>query len=250
MDTNVFDVINKDSDCELILTCEHASADIPDEYKNLGLSKEDLNHHIARDLGAKEVTKLIADKLNCFAILGKYSRLLIDLNRKENDDELIVNISDGITIPSNTNLSEAEKQHRLNTYYYPYYKAIEEKINHLNSIGKKAVIFSVHSYTPQLKGGNYRPWHAGILFNKPTELANFLYEQLKNQNKIIGQNVPYDLRQYKTGTVITCGEEKNLDYALIEIRDDEYEHLDKGAQYWANTLAHRLSLYLKTKKHQ
>lgn len=250
MDTKVFDIINKDSDCELILTCEHASADIPQEYKNLGLSEAELNCHIARDLGAKEVTQLIANKLNCFAILGKYSRLLIDLNRKENEQELIVSVSDGTNIPANQNISVREKEYRLNTYYRPYYKAIEEKIKHLNNIGKKAIIFSIHSYTPQLKGGKYRPWHAGILFNSQTKLADFLFEKTKSQNKIIGQNVPYDLRQYKTGTVITCGEEKNLDYALIEIRDDEFTNLENGAKYWANALSDKLISYLNTKKHQ
>lgn len=250
MDTNVFDVINKDSDCELILTCEHASASIPQKYKNLGLNETELNCHIARDLGAKETTRLIAEKLNCFAILGKYSRLLIDLNRKENEQELIVSVSDGTNVPSNQNISAGEKEYRLKTYYHPYYKAIEEKIKHLNSIGKKAIIFSVHSYTPQLNGGTYRPWHAGILFNKQTKLANFLFEKTKPQNKIIGQNVPYDLKKYKTGTVITCGEEKNLDYALIEIRDDEFADLEKGAKFWADILSDKLAAYLENKKHQ
>ena len=250
MDTNVFEVINKDSDCELILTCEHASANIPQEYKNLGLSEADFDCHIARDKGAKEVTKLIADKLNCFAILGKYSRLLIDLNRKEHEKELIVSASDGTTVPANQDLSATEKAYRLETYYKPYYEAIENKIKQINNAGKKAVIFSVHSYTPQLKGGSYRPWHAGFLFNKQTPLTDFMIDKTQAPNKIIGVNVPYDLKKYKTGTVITCGEEKNLDYALIEIRDDEFADLEKGAKYWADILSEKLSSYLSNKKHQ
>ena len=35
MQDNVFEVINKDSDCELILTCEHAGNEIPNEYEYL-----------------------------------------------------------------------------------------------------------------------------------------------------------------------------------------------------------------------
>ena len=248
MHSNIFDVINNDSDCELIITCEHASANIPLEYNNLGLSDADFDCHIARDKGAKEITKLIAEKLNCFAILGKYSRLLIDLNRKKDEAELIVETSDGTSIPSNLNLSVEEKLHRINTYYEPYYEAIENQIKKINNNGKKAIIFSIHSYTPQLKGGAYRPWHAGILYNKQTSLANFLLEEINDNNKVVGENVPYDLRKYKTGTVITCGEEKNLDYALIEIRDDEFVDLEKGAKYWADILSEKLSSYLNKAK--
>ena len=77
-----------------------------------------------------------------------------------------------------------------------------------------------------------------------------MIDKTQAPNKIIGINVPYDLKKYKTGTVITCGEEKNLDYALIEIRDDEFADLEKGAKYWADILSEKLSSYLSNKKHQ
>ncbi len=244
MDNNVCTILNAKSDNCLIITCEHASAVIPAEYKNLGLTDEELNRHIARDKGAKEITEMLAKKLGCFAIMGNYSRLLIDLNRRENEVELILEESDKTLVPNNQCLSAEEKEKRLQKYYRPYYMAIEKHINQLCNKGIKPIVFSVHSYTPQLKGGEYRPWHAGILYHQPTKLASYLYHGLKiNTDKNIGENVPYDLRKYNTGAVIMCGAEKELDYALIEIRDDEFSDLKKGAAYWVEKLENALRKY-------
>ena len=245
MADSVFTVINENSDCPLVLTCEHASVQIPVEYHNLGLPPEELDRHIARDKGVKEVTELLAKELGCFAVMGNYSRLLIDLNRRPQEDELIVKVSDGTVVPGNADISAEERQKRLDVYYKPYYAAIERQIEHLQKKGIKPVVFSVHSYTPQLRGGAYRPWQAGILWHKPVQLASFLFENLRaDENKVIGANVPYDLRQYNTGAAVICGEEKGFDYGLIEIRDDEFDQLEQGAADWSNRLGKALKIYL------
>ncbi len=246
MQDKVFEEVNQLSDCEWIITCEHAGALIPEEYNSLGVSAENLDTHIARDKGAREVARRLAQKLNCYAILGKYSRLLVDLNRRSDEKELIVSSSDKVIIPANQNLDEKERDKRLNLYYYPYYQALERQISHVKSLGKKPLIFSVHSFTPQLKGGNFRPWNAGILWNKPNKLSDFVYHELsQNVNKKIGANVPYDLQKYSTGAVIICGEEKGYDYGLIEIRDSEFDDLTSGAEWWAANLAGILQKFSK-----
>lgn len=244
MQEDSFKVFNEGSDCELIITVEHASNKIPQEYDNLGLEKEDLSRHIARDKGVKEIGEILAQKLNCFTIMGGYSRLLVDLNRRENEDELIVKVSDKTLVPANQNLSEEEKEKRLDKYYRPYYQKIEKQIEHLLSVGKRPILFSIHSYTPQLKDGDYRPWQAGVLWHKKAKLADFMYQKLQNTDKIVGENVPYDLKKYNTGTAVICGEENGFDYALIEIRDDEFENLNKGANEWAEILEKILREYL------
>lgn len=246
MENKTFEEVNQQSDCELIITCEHAGAQIPEEYNFLGVSAEDLDTHIARDKGAKEVTRLLAQKLGCYAILGKYSRLLVDLNRRADEDDLIVAVSDKVNVPENQNISAEERKNRLQKYYYPYYEAIEKQIAHIKSLGKTPVFFSVHSFTPQLKGGDYRPWNAGILWHKPTSLSRFVYQELsKSTDKKVGANVPYDLQKSNTGTVVICGEEKGYDYGLIEIRDAEFDDMNKGAQWWSDNLANILQKFSK-----
>ena len=245
MENSIFEEINKQSGSQLIITCEHAGAQIPEEYNSLGVSAENLDTHIARDKGAREVSHLLAQKLGCYAITGKYSRLLIDLNRRPNEDDLIVAASDKTDIPANQNLDETERANRLEKYYYPYYQAIEKQVAHIRGLGKKPVFFSVHSFTPQLKGGEYRPWNAGILWHKPSELSQFVYAKLQNRaDKKVGANVPYDLQKCNTGAVVICGEEKGYDYGLIEIRDDEFDNMNQGADWWAANLADILQKYL------
>ncbi len=244
MAADVFNIVNENSEHSLILTCEHASARIPGEYCNLGLSEQALDTHIARDKGCKEVTQKLAERLGCFAVMGGYSRLLIDLNRAVDEDELIVAESDKIPVPGNRSLSAEEKEKRVSRYYRPYYAEIEKQISRLQKMGKQPVIFSVHSFTPQLQGGNYRPWQAGILYHRPQKLASFMYEELCKSDKRIGENVPYDLRAYDTGAAVFCGERKGFDYALIEIRDDEFDNLEQGAEEWADLLEKILSRYL------
>lgn len=243
MEDKSFEFIPPTGNSHFILTCEHASAHIPQEYKNLGLPDTELDRHIARDKGAAEICRLLAKELGCAAFLGKHSRLLIDLNRKTNEDELIVPESDKTSIPGNQNLSAEERQKRISSYYIPYYTAINSQIDELKQQGISPVLFSIHSYTPQLKDGDYRPWQAGILYHKETGLANHLLRGLSSSGKKIGENVPYDLRRCNTGTVIVCGEEKGLDYALIEIRDDEFNNLTHGAEEWAQILAPLLKKY-------
>ena len=127
----VFNVINADSACPLILTCEHASAAIPAGYAGLGLSEQMLDTHIARDKGCGKLTEVLAQKLGCTAFLAGYSRLFIDVNRREEEAELIVDESDKILIPGNQNISPSERQYRIENYHRPYYQAIMAKIQKL-----------------------------------------------------------------------------------------------------------------------
>ncbi|MBQ9235716.1 MAG: N-formylglutamate amidohydrolase [Alphaproteobacteria bacterium] len=246
MDAKPVEVIAaRNNACPLIITCEHASSDIPSEYNNLGLSPDLLDTHIARDKGAREVTYALSAKLGCRAVLGGYSRLLIDLNRRENEDELLVEKSDGILINGNQNLSSAERSRRIDKYYRPYYSALEEQIALVQNQALSPLLFSVHSFTPQLRGGEPRLWQAGILWHKPARLAQFTADRLRARgDKIIGTNVPYDLRLYNTGAVVVCGEEKGLDYGLIEIRDDEFTSMERGVRFWSDALADILQCYI------
>lgn len=233
-----FTIINPDSQNSLILTCEHASSAIPEQYQNLGLSAEQLDTHIARDKGCKEVTVALAKKLGCCAFLGNYSRLLIDLNRRENEAELIVEVSDNVVIPGNINITDSEKEKRIKNYYRPYYQAILNKIQTLKMQGIEPRIFSVHGFTPQLKNGPFRPWNAGVLYIQQTPLSQRLLKGFHNYTDLkIDSNVPYDLRKYKTGASVICGVEQGLDNALIEIRDSEFADIEAGASKWADMLS-------------
>lgn len=233
----VFNVINADSACPLILTCEHASAAIPAGYAGLGLSEQMLDTHIARDKGCGKLTEVLAQKLGCTAFLAGYSRLFIDVNRREEEAELIVDESDKILIPGNQNISPSERRYRIENYHRPYYQAIMAKIQKLQEQGIVPQIFSVHSFTPQLRGGTFRPWHAGILYVKENAFADKLLQGLQKEPALkVAANVPYDMRQYNTGVAAVCGEDIGLENAVIEIRDTEFDNLAAGIEKWSRLL--------------
>ena len=237
-----YSVINKDSSSALIITCEHASSFIPKGYDNLGVNEKYLDTHIARDKGCKELTIALAKKLNCTAYLANYSRLFIDYNRRENEASLILDESDKVLIPGNNKISEKEREYRIKNYHTPYYQAIFAKINELKSQGITPKILSIHGFTPQLRGGTYRPWNAGVLFVKENNLSQMLLNGLKLKSNInVDANVPYDMRQYNTGASTICGEDLNLENATIEIRDTEFENIAQGVEKWCNYISEAVS---------
>ena len=136
----------------LILLCDHASNNIPNEYDLLGLPAKELERHIGYDIGVAEVSKALANRLNVSAILTNFSRLLIDPNRGEDDLTLVMQISDGVVIPKNVNVTSLEIKKRIQQYYQPYHDAISETIKQYQEFGVCPVLFSIHSFTPSWRG--------------------------------------------------------------------------------------------------
>lgn len=227
-------------DREIILTCEHATNYIDGCYNNLGLSVDDLKTHIAYDKGCKEITIKLAKELNCKYVLGQCSRLVVDLNRRIGEAELIVNSSDGIFIPDNQNISLEERNNRLNRYYYPYHNQIAKMIE---SCEKEPFVFSIHGYTKALMSDNkYRPWNAGLLYFEENETIKKMLDFLDKTGMNIGRNQPYDINKYNTGSVAIHGQDKAIANALIEIRDDEFDDFENGVNKWVEILKEVLSI--------
>jgi hypothetical protein len=103
----------------VVLLCDHASNAIPAEYENLGLPAEQLQRHIAYDIGAAEVTRTMAKALGAPAVLSTFSRLLIDPNRGRDDPTLVMKLSDGAIVPGNRHADAAEIERRIARFYEP-----------------------------------------------------------------------------------------------------------------------------------
>src|SRR5664279_4269050 len=79
----------------LLFLCDHASNAVPAAYGTLGLAPALFDTHIASDIGAATVTRALAAAFDAPAILGVWSRLLVDLNRGADDPTLVMKLSDG-----------------------------------------------------------------------------------------------------------------------------------------------------------
>ena len=130
----------------LILSCEHATNHLPDQYRSLFTEALDqLNTHQGYDPGALDFACLLAARLSAPLFAGSVSRLLVDLNRSRANYRLP-------PIPPRKDLPFVVKQEILARYYLPYRYQIEEAIEDNLRKEKTVLHLSIHSFTPVLDG--------------------------------------------------------------------------------------------------
>lgn len=201
-ETQVYEIIGRERPGRWVISCDHASNAVPQEIGggSLGLSETEMGRHIAYDLGAAGVTRALADGLGAPAILSRFSRLVIDPNRGEDDPTLVMKLYDGTIVPGNRHLDAAGRELRLARYYRPYHDALADIL----SARPDPVLVAVHSFTPKLVGRRPRPWQIGILHAEDARLAGPFITILRNDRSFgawvaeksgaplcVGENEPY-----------------------------------------------------------
>ncbi len=211
---------------------DHAGAALP-EGVDLGVSAAAMESHIALDSGVAEVARLLCDDAAFAAIMGRYSRLLVDLNRDRGDPAAIPESSDGVAIPGNL-LSAAERGARLTRFHDGYHDFIAAQI----AAHPPELILSLHSFTPALATdpAQARPWHIGVLYNQqavPSKRAIALLREATDW--CVGDQQPY------SGAILNASmnrhaEANHIPYIGIEMRQDCVAAPD-GQRIFADTLA-------------
>ena len=203
----------------LIFLCDHASNAVPAVYGTLGLDRSQFDRHIAWDIGAGALTRLLAAEFNAPAWLGVWSRLLIDLNRGPEDPTLVMKLSDGAIIPGNAAADDAEIASRLALYHAPYHAALKAAIDDRVARGISPALISMHSFTPAWKSSP-RPWHVGILWDRDARISTPLIKAFEAMpGLVVGDNEPYT-GALEGDTLWTHGTSRGLPHVLIEIRQD------------------------------
>src|SRR3954469_25148842 len=77
-----FEVEHRDGGSRFVIICDHAGRRLPRALGSLGLGPEDLQRHIAWDIGARGVALRVGAALDAFVACQRYSRLVIDCNRE------------------------------------------------------------------------------------------------------------------------------------------------------------------------
>jgi predicted N-formylglutamate amidohydrolase len=229
-----FEVVAGRADAGLVLVCDHAANAFPPGYDTLGLSPDQLQRHIAYDIGAAAVTRAIAEAFNAPAILTRYSRLLIDPNRGIDDPTLIMRLSDGAVVPGNRHLDATEREKRINLYYRPYHTALSRVIDQCLSAKVPPALLSIHSFTEAWKGIP-RPWHIGILWDNDPRLARALLAQFREESDLmVGDNEPYS-GTLEGDCMWQHGTQRGLAHAIIEVRQDLIKEA-AGQQAWGRRI--------------
>lgn len=235
MQNESYEVLGETRNSRWLLTCDHASNRVPEWINggDLGICAEDMSRHIAYDVGAAGVTEALAEVMDAPAVLSRFSRLVIDPNRGEDDPTLLMRLYDGTIIPANRNADRDDLELRLNRLYRPYHAAYAA----LAAAREDRVICAVHSFTPQLRGRPPRPWQIGILHSHlDTWLAELLIDRLRQETDLcVGDNEPYN--GHLPGDAIDRHALKaGRPNVLIEIRNDLIQ-TPEDQQAWAQRLA-------------
>jgi predicted N-formylglutamate amidohydrolase len=216
---DAFESLAGDPASGLLFLCDHASNAIPPGYGTLGLPENEFHRHIAYDIGAAALTRALASSFGAPALLGRWSRLLIDLNRGADDPTLVMEVSDGAIIPGNRGAGPAEIARRAAAYHAPYHAAVAASIDAAIAAGHPPSLVSIHSFTPVWKGVP-RKWQAAILWDRDDRLAGPLLAAMRAEpGWIVGDNEPYS-GALEGDTMETHGTKRGLPHALIEVRQD------------------------------
>lgn len=175
-----------------LVTCEHASSAVPDGVE-LGLAEDVLMTHVSYDRGAREIAMALAPRLGAPLHLGAYTRILVDLNRREDNPAVIVADTYGLVVPGNVALTELDREARIERWHRPYRHAARADARRLAALGG-CFHLSIHSFDPSLDPER-RAFDAGVLFDPDREPERTLSEALARALSELGHatrlNEPY-----------------------------------------------------------
>lgn len=229
-----YEIIGADRAAPYLIVCDHARNTVPPFVGNgsLGVAQADMDRHIAYDVGAEGVSLRLAHLLGAPLILSNFSRLVIDPNRGEDDPTLVMRLYDGSVIPTNRAVTGAEIEERLNRCYRPYHQALEG----LAAERPASALFSIHSFTPRLRGRELRPWQIGVLYGGENPLAALLINRLRDEPDLcVGDNEPYS-GHLIGDTMDRHAVQNGRPHVLIELRNDLITTA-RDQEAWAERLA-------------
>jgi predicted N-formylglutamate amidohydrolase len=150
----------------VVFTCEHASNHLPAPWSWTPGDAHLPAQHWGYDLGIADLTRRLAARLGAPAVLGRFSRLLIDANRPLDSDTLFRSHADGRAIELNTAMSAEDRQRRIEQYWRPYHEAADALV----AATPGACVIGMHSFTP-LYEGSPRAVEIGVLFDHDEPFA-------------------------------------------------------------------------------
>jgi len=217
---DVVEVINPSGKGGFLLVCEHASNFIPPEYENLGLGSDGLQSHVAWDPGALAVAEEISTQLDAPLVAQRISRLVYDCNRPPESQSAIPAMSEIFEIPGNSDLSQSQRQARVDQYYLPFQQTLASRIDrHITQV-MPPVLITIHTFTPVYNGVE-RNLDIGILHDSDNRFADVLLLSLKQETQFrIARNEPYGPADGVTHTLVQHALPRGLMNVMIEIRND------------------------------
>ena len=174
----------------VVLTCEHATNRLPRPAAPRAEERRILATHWGWDIGAWRLTRELSHRLGTSAIGGRWSRLLVDLNRRIDDPTLIREQAGEVRLSWNARVTGRERERRVLDYHAPYHEAIDHLLVRRLVRGVRPLLFAVHTFTPEFDG-EIRDFDAGVLYERDGELARRLARALRVAGLSVRYNQPY-----------------------------------------------------------
>ncbi len=221
-------------DARTLIVCEHASCRIPASLGDLGLPSDVLCSHIAWDPGALGVAFELAKIMDAPLVHGQISRLVYDCNRPPEAHDSIPARSEVHDIPGNADLSDAERQARIDQVYVPFRDHLSGEITARR--GHLDLMVTVHSFTPVYHGAP-RPVELGILHGRDDRFAQAMLAAKPAEFEYdVRLNEPYAASDGVAHTLDIQGVNNGLLNVMLEIRNDLITTADDQTA-WATVLA-------------
>jgi predicted N-formylglutamate amidohydrolase len=234
-------VLNGGAPSPFLLLGDHAGRAIPHALGRLGLADADLDRHIAFDIGVQALGAALSTRLDATFVHQRYSRLVIDCNRRPGGDGSILAVSDGVAVAGNADLSPAAAHARLAEIYQPYQDEIARLLD--ARARRPTVLIALHSFTPAMQG-KARPWRLGVLHRHDSAFSTAVLELMRAElGAAVGDNQPYAMDD-TDNTIPLHADPRGLDYLELEVRQDLLADLP-GQEGMADWLAPRLRTALE-----
>jgi predicted N-formylglutamate amidohydrolase len=217
------------SDSSLVLTCEHAGNEIPDDL-DLALTAREhtwLEEHWGWDPGAADVVRTLVDIEDATAVLNRCTRLLCDVNRALHEDDLVRTHIEGEPVSFNRGLTHADVRRRIERFHVPYHDDVDRHLESRTEQNPDLVLISVHTFTPVLHG-EMRGMELGVLFDRAQPYAPEVAPYFRESDLEVALNEPYSGIDGLIYSVKRHGVEHDVRHFEIEVRNDLVDTPEKA----------------------
>ncbi len=228
-------VVNGKAKSDFFFICEHASRQIPSVLGTMGLSPAERRSHIAWDIGAAAVARLLSKAFDAPLVLQRYSRLVFDCNRPPGAPAAIPEASEATRIPGNENLSETDKKARADDLYFPFHAKVSAMLDERHAGGVDPIVVTMHSFTP-IYHGRQRKVELGIVHDEDARFADAMLDAAAlDPSYSTGRNDPYGPEDGVTHTLRMHSHQRGLLNVMLEVRNDLID-TKTGQTEWAERL--------------
>jgi predicted N-formylglutamate amidohydrolase len=236
-----FELVPASPASRFVIVCDHAGRLVPRALESLGLPASELERHIAWDIGVAELGRKLARALDATLVLQRYSRLVIDCNRRLTRPDSIVSTSEDTLVPGNQAVSAAAARERASEIFEPYHAKVREELDARRAAGRATTLILLHSFTPVYRGVT-RPFHAGVLYLHDARLALRTLAALRAEpGLVVGENEPYAASELTDYGIVEHGEGRGLLHVELEVRQDLLSD-EAGQNAWSERLARALEV--------